>query len=113
MWASTRWDSRWETIDAVIRNYPAILRAFEEIIEEGGDRSIDARDLILAVKEPIFLVSLCVLYRLMGPIKILSDQLKSMLRQRHPSRLLKPFLFRCCDRLWLCCTANCIGNKTV
>jgi hypothetical protein len=79
MWASTRWDSRWETIDAVIRNYPAILRAFEEILEEGGDRSIDARGLILAVKEPIFLVSLCVLHRLMGPIKILSDQLKSML----------------------------------
>ncbi|CAF1374300.1 unnamed protein product [Didymodactylos carnosus] len=74
MWAPTRWDSRWESIDAVIKNYPAIRRAFEEIIEEGGDRSIDARGLILAVKEPIFLVSLCVLNRLMGR----SEQLKSV-----------------------------------
>jgi hAT family C-terminal dimerisation region len=81
MWAPTRWDSRWETMDVIIKNYPAILRAFEEIIDDGGDRSIDARGLVLAVKEPTFLVTLCVLHRLMSPIKILSDQLKSTLRR--------------------------------
>ncbi|CAF4495809.1 unnamed protein product [Rotaria sp. Silwood2] len=77
LWSDIRWDSRWDSIDALIKNYSAVIQAFDDIIEEQDTRSVNARGLLIAVKEPIFVVTLFVLYKLMGPIKILSNQLKS------------------------------------
>jgi len=77
LWSNIRWDSRWNSIDALIRNYSAVIQTFENIIEEEDARSFNARSLLIAVKEPISVVTLFVLYKLMGPIKILSNQLKS------------------------------------
>ena len=72
-----RWDSRWDSIDSLIRNYSAVLQAFEDIIEEENSRSVNARDLLISVKEQMFISTLFILHELMGPIKILSNQLKS------------------------------------
>ncbi|CAF2773271.1 unnamed protein product [Rotaria sp. Silwood2] len=77
LWSDIRWDSRWDSIDALIRNYSAAVQAFDDTIEEEDTRSVNARGLLITVKEPIFVVTLFVLYKLMGPIKILSNQLKS------------------------------------
>ncbi|CAF4660031.1 unnamed protein product [Rotaria socialis] len=49
----------------------------EELVDKGTERSIDARGLLLALKEPLFVVTIFILHRLLGKIKILSDQLKS------------------------------------
>ena len=64
-------------IDALIMNYSAVVQAFDDIIEKEDTRSVNATGLAFAVKEPIFVVTLFVVYKLMGPIKILSAQLKS------------------------------------
>ncbi|CAF3478552.1 unnamed protein product [Rotaria socialis] len=77
-WAQTRWDSRWISIDALKNNYSAIITALSDLIDNGGHRAIDARGLLAATQEPLFLVSMFILHILLGPIKILSDQLKSI-----------------------------------
>ncbi|CAF1565842.1 unnamed protein product [Rotaria magnacalcarata] len=76
-WTETRWDSRWTSIQSVIENYKALNQSLEELVDEGTERSIDARGLLLALKEPLFVVTIFILHRLLGKIKILSDQLKS------------------------------------
>ncbi|CAF1216123.1 unnamed protein product [Rotaria sordida] len=67
----------WDSINSLIQNYSAIIEAFEDIIAEGDSRSVNARGLLISVKEPIFICTLFILHKLMGPIKILSNQLKS------------------------------------
>ncbi|CAF4951772.1 unnamed protein product, partial [Rotaria socialis] len=43
LWAITRWDSRWTAINAVINNFPAILKALRDLSEDGsGTRSTNA-----------------------------------------------------------------------
>ncbi|CAF4089460.1 unnamed protein product [Adineta steineri] len=76
-WAETRWDSRWISIQSIIDNYQVLLQSLEELEEEGTDRSIDARGLLFALKEPLFIVTIFIIHNLFGKIKILSDQLKS------------------------------------
>lgn len=75
-WAETRWDSRWISIQSIIENYEALNQSLEELADEDTERSVDARGLLLALKEPLFLVTIFILHRLLGKIKILSDQLK-------------------------------------
>jgi hypothetical protein len=52
------------------------MQSLEELEEEGTDRSIDARGLLLALKEPLFIVTIFIIHHLFGKIKVLSDQLK-------------------------------------
>ena len=78
MWADTRWDSRWASIDAMIRNYPAIISALNSISEEGsGNRSVNAGGLSTHVKKSIFILVSFILHQLFGIVKVLSDHLKS------------------------------------
>lgn len=78
LWALTRWDSRWQSIDSIIRNYPAVIQALQDLSEEGtGARSVNAAGLLLHLRKSIFIVSSFILEKLLGIIKILSDQLKS------------------------------------
>ncbi|CAM4819981.1 unnamed protein product [Rotaria magnacalcarata] len=46
-------------------------------LDDGTERSTDARGLLLALNEPLFIVTIFIMDRLLGKIKILSDQLKS------------------------------------
>ncbi|CAM4869410.1 unnamed protein product, partial [Rotaria socialis] len=41
LWAITRWDSRWTAINAVINNFPAILKALRDLSEDGSGSSLD------------------------------------------------------------------------
>ncbi len=75
-WAKTRWDSRWTSIRSIIQNYKVLIKSLEELEDEGTERSTDARGLLLALKEPLFIVTIFILDLLLGKIKILSDQLK-------------------------------------
>ncbi|CAF1268253.1 unnamed protein product [Rotaria sordida] len=77
LWANIRWDSRWTSLDAILNNYQAIVLALNDLIQEGGARAVDAKGLLLVVQEPLFVVTLFVLHKLLGPIKILSDKLKA------------------------------------
>lgn len=52
------------------------MKSLEKLEEEGTGCSIDARGLLLALQEPLFVVTLFILDCLFGKIKILSDQLK-------------------------------------
>ncbi|CAF4799287.1 unnamed protein product, partial [Rotaria sp. Silwood2] len=45
LWSDIRWDSRWDSIDALIKNYSAVIQAFDDIIEEQDTRSVNARGL--------------------------------------------------------------------
>ncbi|CAF3369991.1 unnamed protein product [Rotaria sp. Silwood2] len=75
-WGNTRWDSRFKSIDAIKNNFPAIIKALEDLVEDGGSRAVGARGLFVHMKESMFIVAMFILHRLLGPIKILSDQLK-------------------------------------
>ena len=75
-WAETRWDSRWTSIQSVMENYKVLIETLKELIDESTERSIDARGLLLSLREPLFIVTIFILHRLLGKIKILSDQLK-------------------------------------
>ncbi|CAF1464519.1 unnamed protein product, partial [Rotaria sordida] len=78
LWAWTRWDSRWNAIDFIINNFSAIIKALNDISEEGsGSRSINAGGLLVHVKKSIFIITSFILHRLFGLIKVLSDHLKS------------------------------------
>ncbi|CAF2998956.1 unnamed protein product [Rotaria sp. Silwood2] len=76
-WADTRWDSRWSSINSIILNYKALIISLQELEDEGNERSVDARGLLLSVKAPIFVVSLFIVHKIFGIIKVLSDQLKA------------------------------------
>ncbi|CAF1489142.1 unnamed protein product [Adineta ricciae] len=76
-WAETRWDSRWSSIDSIQRNYGTLLVCFQELEAEATKRSVDARGLLRAMKKPTFVVTLFILHKVLGIIKILSDQLKA------------------------------------
>ncbi|CAF3984908.1 unnamed protein product [Rotaria magnacalcarata] len=52
------------------------ISSSEELENEGTERSTDARGLLLALKESPFIVTIFILHRLLGKIKILSDELK-------------------------------------
>jgi len=75
-WANIRWDSRWTSIDAIIKNYRVIILALNDLIEDGGERAVDAKGLIVLIEQPMFVVTLFILHKLLGSIKILSDKLK-------------------------------------
>ncbi|CAF3808597.1 unnamed protein product, partial [Rotaria sp. Silwood1] len=78
LWAETLWDSRWKAIDAVIVNYPAIIKALDDISEEGSrSRSINAAGLLMHLKKSIFIITSFILHQLFGLIKVLSDHLKN------------------------------------
>lgn len=76
LWSNIRWDSRWTSIDAVLSNFECIIVALAEIIEDGGERAIEAKGLAFVMKDPAFAVTLFILHKLLGPIRILSDKLK-------------------------------------
>ncbi|CAF3976119.1 unnamed protein product [Rotaria sp. Silwood2] len=76
-WAETRWDSRWTSIHSIIENYQALILSLDELENESTERSIDARGLLLSLKESLFIVTIFILHCILGKIKILSDQLKS------------------------------------
>ncbi|CAF4228706.1 unnamed protein product [Rotaria sp. Silwood2] len=75
-WSDIRWDSRWSSIHAIMVNYESIVVALKDLIDEDGHRSIDARGILSAIQEPVFIVIMFALNKLFGSIKILSDQLK-------------------------------------
>jgi hypothetical protein len=78
LWALTRWDSRWNAIDSIISNFSAIVKALDDISEEGsGSRSINAGGLLVHVKKSVFIITSFIFHRLFGLIKTLSDHLKS------------------------------------
>jgi hypothetical protein len=81
-WAETRWDSRWTSIQSIIENYKALDNSLEELADERTERSTDARGLLFAIREPVFVVTLFILQLLFGKVKILSDQLKCELFSR-------------------------------
>jgi uncharacterized membrane-anchored protein YitT (DUF2179 family) len=77
LWAITRWDSRWLAIDAIIKNYPAIIKALVKIKETGGTRSVHADGLYTHVTKSIFIIASFIIHKLFGLTKVLSDFLKS------------------------------------
>ncbi|CAF1448894.1 unnamed protein product [Rotaria sordida] len=77
-WSDIRWDSRWSSIDAIINNYQAILKALNDLVDDGNARSVDANGLLIALKEPLFVVTLFVIHKILGHIKILSSQLQDI-----------------------------------
>ncbi|CAF1035837.1 unnamed protein product [Adineta ricciae] len=87
-WAETRWDSRWTSIQSIIDNYRVLKQSLEELENEGSDRSIDARGLLLGIREPLFIVTLFIIQQLFGKIKILSDQLKCKISHSTTSKSL-------------------------
>ncbi|CAF1302516.1 unnamed protein product [Rotaria sordida] len=76
-WSDIRWDSRWSSVNAIMLNYESIVVALNDLIEEGDHRCIDARGILSAIQEPLFIVTMVILNKLFGSIKVLSDQLKS------------------------------------
>ena len=75
-WCDTRWDSRWSSINALIQNYKALIISLEELENEDDERSVDARGLLVALRVPTFIVTLFIIHKIFGIIKILSDRLK-------------------------------------
>ena len=59
-----------------MNNYAAVVAALIDLVEQGGHRAVEARGLLLSIQEPLFLVSMFIRHMLLGPVKILSDQLK-------------------------------------
>ncbi len=112
LWAQTRWDSRWLSIDAIKNNYGAVVTALMELIDEGGHRSIDARGLLAAIQEPLFLVSMFILHMLLGPIKILSDQLKGKFSFLFDYNYFLFMSLSCFYRLCQCTSIDSIGNRS-
>ncbi|CAF3520458.1 unnamed protein product [Rotaria socialis] len=76
-WCDTRWDSRWSSIHALIQNYKVLIISLEELESEGDERSVDARSLLMALRVPTFIITLFIIHKIFGIIKILSDQLKA------------------------------------
>ncbi|CAM4973722.1 unnamed protein product [Rotaria socialis] len=76
-WCDTRWDCRWSSIHALIQNYKALIISLEELESEGDERSVDARSLLMALRVPTFIITLFIIHKIFGIIKILSDQLKA------------------------------------
>ncbi|CAF1593070.1 unnamed protein product, partial [Didymodactylos carnosus] len=77
-WANTRWDSRFTSIDSIKSNYSAVVEALQDLVHDGGNRAVDARGLLVVLKDSMFIIAMFILHRLFGPIKILSDQLKGI-----------------------------------
>lgn len=75
-WGNTRWDSRWSSIDAIRKNFGALTRALQQLVDEQSRRSIDARGLLQSMRTSSFVVTTFAMFAVLGPIKILSDQLK-------------------------------------
>ena len=40
--------------------------------------TVDAKGLLVVVKEPMFVVTLFIMHKLLGPIKVLSDKIKGL-----------------------------------
>jgi hypothetical protein len=72
-------DSRWLCIDAVENTNAATAAALIDSVVDEGHRSIDARRLLLKMRESLFLVSLFIIHGLLGSIKVTSDRLKGKL----------------------------------
>ena len=72
-----KWDSRWPLINALIQDYEVLRIFFRELEYEGSERSIDARDSLIAIKQPIFVITFFIVHKVFGIIKILSNQLKA------------------------------------
>ena len=66
LWAETKCDSRWLSIDAINNNYAAVVTALTDLIDEGRHRAVDARGLLAAVQEPLFIVSMFTIHILLG-----------------------------------------------
>ncbi|CAF1420640.1 unnamed protein product [Rotaria sordida] len=77
MWSYIRWDSQWSSVNAIMLNYESIVVALNDLIEESDHRCIDAKGILSAIQEPLFIVTMVILNKLLGSIKVLSDQLKS------------------------------------
>ena len=82
-WTETRSDNRWTSIHSIIENYQALILNLDELENEGTERSIDARGLILSLKESLFIVTIFILHCVLSKIKILCDQLKCKISLNH------------------------------
>jgi len=60
----------------VQRNFAALIQALQELVDEQSKRSVDARGLLQSMGTSSFIVTSFIMLALLGPIKILSDQLK-------------------------------------
>ncbi|CAF4531509.1 unnamed protein product, partial [Rotaria sp. Silwood2] len=70
--------TRWIAIDSIVNNFPAIVRALRDLSEDGsGTRSTNALGILIHAKKSVFIISTFILHKLLGIIKVLSDQLKS------------------------------------
>ncbi|CAF1475900.1 unnamed protein product, partial [Adineta ricciae] len=87
-WSNIRWDSRWSSVNALIGNYKSLLLSLEELENENDERSVDARGLLLALKVPKFIVTLFIVHKIFGIIRILSDQLKAKTMDFHKAQCL-------------------------
>jgi hypothetical protein len=45
-------------------------------MQDGGNRAVEARGLLLVLKDSMFIIALLILHRLLGPNKMISNQLK-------------------------------------
>jgi hypothetical protein len=52
------------------------MLALNDLIEDGGARAVDAKGLLVLTEQPVFVITLFILHKLLGPIKVLSDKLK-------------------------------------
>ncbi|CAF3969951.1 unnamed protein product, partial [Rotaria sordida] len=55
----------------------SLIISLQELENEGDGRSVDARGLLVALQVPIFIITLFIIHKIFGIIKILSDQLKA------------------------------------
>lgn len=57
------------SIKSTIDNYAVFIKDLEELEDEGTERFVDARSLLSALKEPLFLVTIFILHRYIVTIK--------------------------------------------
>ena len=68
LWTNTRWDSRFKSIDSLKSNYAAILQALQDLVNDGGNRAVDATGLLLILKKTtMFIIAMFILHYLLGP----------------------------------------------
>jgi len=70
LWTDIRWDSHWTSIDAILKNYPVIILSLNDLIQDGGARTVDAKGLLSVVEKLVFVVTMFIVQKLLGPIKI-------------------------------------------
>ncbi|XP_019718752.1 zinc finger MYM-type protein 1 isoform X1 [Hippocampus comes] len=75
--SDTRWACRFIALRNIMDRLPALKRVLQEIAEEHGERSVEARGLLAQINFE-FTVHLVVLRKVFGETKLLSDILQSL-----------------------------------